>query len=179
MDIQEQDLIVLARIPDLGNHHQQHHHDGNSDGTDARRKLSGSRWISQTLSFKLLAGLTLCLLVAAVLPYVLSQSPAPAGSPVTNDSLGGWRSDAANDFGDEKAGSRPTPKEATLVRAAPDSPPPQRIAERQSPAGDTQPKPSNETPTWSKWPNPHPVEYEADARGDGKSQESRRDSGKH
>jgi len=175
MSRQQTELIVLARIPDLGTQYQNHEGSG---GPNGRWKLPGGRWVSQTLSFKLLAGLTLCLLLAAVLPYVLSRSPAPTEPPVASDSLGEWRSDAAKDYGDAKAANRPTPTGATLVRAAPESPPPQRIADRQPSAGDVQSNPADEKRNWSQWPNPHPVEYEADARANGKPQEPGRDGGK-
>ena len=176
MDFQERDVIVLARIPDLGTHRR--HHDGSGDGTSGRWRLSSGRWMSQVLSFRLLAGLTLCLLLAAVLPYVFNQSPTPTEPPVANGSLGAWRSDSSKDFGDAKAGNRPVPKEATLVRAAPESPPPQRVAQREPSARNSQPNPPDNAPLMSKWPNPHPVEYEADARANRKSQEPRRDGGR-
>ena len=118
MEIQAREPMVLARIPDVGA--DRRNHDGGSDAAIGRGRLSSGRWIGQLLSFRLLAGVTMCLLVAAVLPYVFRQSPAATESPVGSNSPVGWQLDPSKDLGDAKAGTRTALKDATLVRAAAD-----------------------------------------------------------
>lgn len=71
--------VVLARIPCLldGN-------SGNPGGSEnlkgIGRLVSGGRFVSQAFSFKLLAGVTLFLLVGAVMPAILNKKPASSES---------------------------------------------------------------------------------------------------
>jgi hypothetical protein len=168
MDSHERDVIIVARIPDLASHGGRH--DGRNSHPGGGWRWSSGRWLSQVLSFRLLAGLTLCLLAAAVLPYVFGHSSAPAESPALHDSQAGWRSDSSNDFGNAKAAGRMAPKEATVVRAAPESPPPHRIAQREPSVRNGSASPADDVPNYSQWPNPGRVEYEADTRANPKSQ---------
>jgi hypothetical protein len=163
MDSQESDLVVLARIPDLGPHGPGQH--AASDATTSHRRPLHGRWIGQMLSYRLLAGLTLCLVTAAVLPNVLSRWRTPGELPLANDALGGRRMTSSNDLGDAKGANGL--KDATVVRAGAESPPPQRLGGPQ-PAADG-------APTMSQWPRAKPVEYEADTRDRADPQDPRRD----
>jgi hypothetical protein len=70
-------LPVLARFPDVGDETKPK---PMGDGEAQRWDFLGSsgRWIGQAMSVKLLAGITLFLLVGAVLPIFLSQKSPPA-----------------------------------------------------------------------------------------------------
>jgi hypothetical protein len=78
-------VAVLARFPDV------------NDGAERQRQAdeskyrdllgSSGRWIGQAMSVKLLAGITLFLLVGAVLPFCLSTKSPTTSSPVGGDAL--------------------------------------------------------------------------------------------
>jgi hypothetical protein len=176
MDTQERGLVVLARIPDL--RAENPHGDDSGAPASGRGRLSSGRWMSPSLSYRLLAGLTLCLLVGAVVPYVFSHSPAQS-EPVGANSLGVWQVGPVKDLGDTPGRNRAALKEATLVRAAAESLPSPGVAGRQPAAGGARAGRADEAATWSQWPNPQQVEYEADSRANGKSPEPPRDGVKH
>ena len=75
MDRQETELVVLARIPDLGN-----------VGRSRRRGwslASRGRLIGQALSFKLLATAALLLVAMALVPLTVHTGSPAADSPPT------------------------------------------------------------------------------------------------
>jgi hypothetical protein len=186
MVLHEAKVVVLARIPNLG---QQTPNSDEDD--DAFLSESGGRLIRQALSFKLLAGLTLCLLVVAVVPFPWFGQPSSATEPsVADDSVGSWQSDLPATRSDATT-QLDTPRQATLVRAAPElSPGHDSLARPQAERPQRASPPPADGPLMSKWPNPlatartqnspatdrapssvappatvWPVDYQADARG--------------
>jgi hypothetical protein len=88
MNHQRKGVAVLARFPDLSNVETPAKAD---EPKSCGLLASGGRLISQALSIKLLAGITLFLLVGAVLPVYLSTKDAPAGNPPpAADTLSAW-----------------------------------------------------------------------------------------
>ena len=75
MDRQETELIVLARIPDLGSVGRSRHR--------GRSLASRGRVIGQALSFKLLAIATLLLVAMALVPLTVHKSSQSADPPPT------------------------------------------------------------------------------------------------
>jgi hypothetical protein len=90
MSQQAKAVAVLARFPDVADHTKpQPRADGETQGWN----LLGpsGRWIGQAMSIKLLAGITLFLLVGAILPFCLVQkSPTPNPS-AWGDTLSSWQ----------------------------------------------------------------------------------------
>jgi len=88
MNHQKTGLAVLARFPDV--------HDGEKPQAGANEAkgwgllASSGRWISQALSIKLLAGMTLFLLVGAVLPFCIGKNSPPAEPSPAGDSVSTW-----------------------------------------------------------------------------------------
>lgn len=77
MNHQESRLAVLARFPDLS---ESHSSVGDKKPAGGGMLVSTGRAISQAVSFKLLAGIMLFLVVGAVLPFFVSKD-----SPVTGE----------------------------------------------------------------------------------------------
>jgi hypothetical protein len=101
MDRRKTGLMVLARFPDLN---EADPHAGDDKAKGLGLLASGSRLFGQAASIKLLAGMTLFLLVGAVLPFCIGigKNPPPANLSAANslpagDSLSTWqpRGDAA------------------------------------------------------------------------------------
>ena len=87
MNRQKTGQTVLARFPDVN---------GETEVQASEPKRQGllessGRWISQAMSIKLLAGMTLFLLVGAVLPFCLTQKSPPAGPSTAGDTLSTWQ----------------------------------------------------------------------------------------
>jgi hypothetical protein len=138
---------VLARIPDLSA--------ASLAGSKKRGALgvaasaSMGRILSQSLSVKILAGVTVALLAAAVIPFSFSSKKTGTERPPAKDQLP-WRAEVS--AGAEAPASPPT---ATLVRAMPEKasvpgalplPPPM--------THDTPPRQAHDAPNVSNWPNP-------------------------
>jgi hypothetical protein len=88
MNHQRKGVAVLARFPDLSNAEPSAKVD---EPKSCGLLASSGRLISQALSIKLLAGVTLFLLVGAVLPIWLSTKDAPPVSlPPAADTLSAW-----------------------------------------------------------------------------------------
>jgi hypothetical protein len=159
--------IVFARIPDLNASHSGH---GSETEQSTGWGPSGRRLLDQALSFKLLAGGTLLLLLAAVIPCVLSNKSQPADTPAAagdssanglqspSGSAGGvspWKGPTIQTAQKPPTFVRPLPAERTVAPVAVNSPPP----EVQVPPA---PKGMKDEPEVSVWPNPvHPVSQQA------------------
>ena len=133
MDRQETELIVLARIPDLGDVGGSRHR--------GRSLASRGRVIGQALSFKLLAIVTVLLIAMALVPLTLRKSGQSADSPPT------------------AAGSTTPFAQAPAPAPTPISPPPMPAAVPQPKVASAPPPPAAaEIPRMSQWPNPaHPT----------------------
>ena len=77
-----QSTLILARIPDL--------HKGSDSEPVAGGPASRGRLLSQALSFKLLAGGTLALLVVAIVPFSFAKKEPLTVSQTAGDSLPTW-----------------------------------------------------------------------------------------
>jgi hypothetical protein len=100
-------VAVLARFPDVNDH--PHHEQRAEEGGHWNLLGSSGRWIGQAMSIKLLAGITLFLLVGAVLPFCLGTK-----SPTTNPSAG---DSALSTWQPQQAGS-PTGTSSTSTETA-------------------------------------------------------------
>ena len=133
MDRQEMELIVLARIPDLG-----------SVGRNRRRGrslASRGRVIGQALSFKLLAIAALLLVAMALVPWTVHRSSQSADSP---PAVAAGATPVA-----QTPAPAPAPASPSAVPAA--APQPKVASAPPTPA-------AAEIPLMSKWPNPaHPT----------------------
>jgi len=177
MDREKSNRTVLARIPDLS---------ADTGGRISENEggalpMSCGRWTNQTLAFKLLSGLTLLLIVVAVLPFFSSRKEKPVDASSTTDALTPWRQEpsaTAPEARMAQSHSRPV----TRVRAIPEQSPASGIPPGQPTAkNDANSKPATDEPLMSAWPNParagaeesradadpttsRPPEYEANAR---------------
>lgn len=185
MDRMETNWTVLARIPDM-----------NTFGTCTRIEEEGGtslptlggRILSQSLSFKLLSGLAVFLIVVSVLPFFSGRKEAVSDSASTVDPLSQWQAGASAAPDGARIARTPAPRPMTLVSATPE----QASAPEIIPLEDkvkNEPQPTVETPLMSSWPNPaqssnpqndvgretprvgvnrpmavRPTEYQADAR---------------
>jgi hypothetical protein len=151
MDRQMRTPIVLARIPDL--------RAVGPEAVDGERVLSRGRMINQALSFKLLAGAVVLLMVMAVVPYITKKSDSSADPPAVSDPLTTWQSASTA----LPTGPGPTP--AVSVSAVVAFPPASEsvvpIAGEQLQPAATGSRPasaSTEARPKSPWPNPaHPT----------------------
>jgi hypothetical protein len=156
MQSTERNWTVLARIPDLN---------AGSDAAADEETFMGlpastGRLIKQALSFKLLIGTALFLLVAAVMPFVFGKkAPSADPSPVI-DSAAAWHSGSNPALAERlpagkmsatpAASSRPVAViPATSERVKPPATVPPLPDKRAPP----QPRSAN-GPLWSNWPNP-------------------------
>jgi hypothetical protein len=108
MDSQKTGLAVLARIPDLNDGE---HHTEAEQPRGLRLLASSGRLIGQAASIKLLAGMTLFLLVGAVLPFCISKTCPPEKSPPAMESLATWEPQSAKalaEVGGAKSETAPT-----------------------------------------------------------------------
>jgi hypothetical protein len=148
MDNRETTAKVLARIPDL-------HGAGVGKESAIHRRGGGpsasmGRILGQALSFKLLAGVALGLMAAAILPLLFATKSRTADSPSTNDLL-----PSQANTSDTGHNASVAPPKATLVRAMPEKasapgalgPPPPAI-------GNASPSFPKDEATMSNWPNP-------------------------
>jgi hypothetical protein len=138
---------VLARFPDVNDGPKSQPQAEEAKGWDLLG--SNGRWIGQAMSVKLLAGMTLFLLVGAVLPFCLGHKP-PAGDPSTaGDTLSASSPAQAQAPVDgassqtERISSTVAPRPAVLVSAtsdqvsAPAKLPPAPVARREPSAAPT------------------------------------------
>ncbi len=89
MNRQKTGLTVLARFPDVNDETES---PTQASETKERGLLESSgRWIGQAMSIKLLAGMTLFLLVGAVLPFCLGQKSPPPGASAASDTISAWQ----------------------------------------------------------------------------------------
>jgi hypothetical protein len=122
MNPQRTGLAVLARFPDVNDNPKPQPEADEAKGWDLLG--SSGRWIGQAMSVKLLAGMTLFLLVGAVLPFCLGHNP-PA-EPSAGDTLSASSPAQAQAPMDgtssqtERISSTVTPKPAVLVSATSD-----------------------------------------------------------
>ena len=153
MDRQTMQPMVLARIPDIAiaAHHGEHKE-------HKTVPTSSGRVIGQSLSFKLLAGVVLLLVVVAVIPFALWRQGQSTDAPATADALPTWHLGSP-------APSATTAPTWTPVAAVPASAPipaspspmpsvvPQANVASQPPASA-----SIDSPLMSAWPNSaHPT----------------------
>jgi hypothetical protein len=154
MDRQQTRLVVLARIPCLN--------DGECGGSKISPAIKGRgalasscRLISQTISCKLLAGITLFLLLAAILPHVTIKKSSP--SKMTNESVAaqGSESPSKTALNSSQAvvqsAARPpvVMVAATPARSAPPVAVPTLPPEKQ---GNSQANKVDDSPMMSDWP---------------------------
>jgi hypothetical protein len=134
MDRQEMELIVLARIPDLGS--------VGRTGRYGKSLASRGRVIGQALSFKLLAIAALLLVAMALVPLTFrTSSQPPAHSPTTP-------ADATTPAAQAAA---PAPIPASPFPTPAVAPEPKVAIAPPTPA-------AAEIPRMSKWPDPaHPT----------------------
>jgi hypothetical protein len=151
MDSLERTWTVLARIPDLN---------AGAEGTAEDETIMGlpastGRLIKQALSFRLLLGTALFLLVAAVVPF-LSGKKAPSADPSpAADSATAWHTGSNPVLADKSI--PPTPAApARPVAVIPANPEPSRPPTTVPPLPETKAPPQPrvaEGPLWSNWPN--------------------------
>jgi hypothetical protein len=145
MDRQQTRLQVLARIPCLSS-------SASSDNKVAQEKkclgllASSGRIIGQKISFKLLAGISLFLLVGAVLPAILPRKASLSSESTA--SCSSVKSSVAEPAVIQPVARRPV----VMVSATSERLPPPVVL---SPPPETSVKPSAELSTWSSWPSPN------------------------
>ncbi len=150
MDRMETNWTVLARIPDmntLGTGHRTEEEGGTSSSM-----LSG-RILNQSLSFKLLSGLTLFLIVASVLPFFSGRKEAGSDSASAVDPLSQWQAGASAAPDEARIARVPAPRPMTLVSATPEQASAPEIIPLEGKIKN-EPRPTVETPLMSSWPNP-------------------------
>jgi hypothetical protein len=155
-------LAVLARFPDLNDGKPQA---GAGEAKGWGLLASSGRLISQGMSIKLLAGMTLFLLVGAILPFLGKDSPSanspPANSSPAGDALLTWHPRGA----DTPAEAAPVQREtvATTVARRPavrvsaiagQSPPPATLPQAVEPKHEPQAAPRVADAGMSDWPGP-------------------------
>jgi hypothetical protein len=89
MNQQRTEIAVLARFPDLSTDRQPQPRANENNSWNLLG--SSGRWIGQAMSIKLLAGMTLLLLVGAVLPLCLSQKSKTADVSTADSALSTWQ----------------------------------------------------------------------------------------
>jgi hypothetical protein len=148
MEDQNSRARVLARIPDLSAAASASGKGGGLRG--AVVSASMGRILSQSLSFKILAGVTVALLAAAIIPYSFNLQKTATNPPPANDQLP-WQAETSG------AGTNPPapPPKATLVRAMPEkASAPGALALPPPVTHDAPPSQANDASAMSKWPNP-------------------------
>ena len=185
MDQMETNWTVLARIPDM-----------NSFGTDTRIEEKGGtslstlrgRILNQSLSFNLLSGLAVFLIVASVLPFFTGRKEADSDSASAVDPFSQWQADTSAAPDEARLTRTPASRPMTLVSATPEQTSAPEIIPLKG-EGRNESRPTDKTPQMSSWPNPtqsrypqsaassesphagvnrpmavRPIEYQADAR---------------
>lgn len=185
MDRMETNWTVLARIPDM-----------NTFGTGSRIEEEGGtslptlsgRILNQSLSFKLLSGLAVFLIVVSVLPFFSGRKEAGSDSASAVDPLSQWQAGTSATPDEARVARAPAPRPMTLVSATPEQASAPEIIPLEGKIKN-EPQPAVETPLMSSWPNPsqlsdprnyagpetprvgvnrpmavRPTEYQADAR---------------
>ena len=150
MDQQKTKFVVLARIPAVGRTENEH--------ADVGLPLSYGRLMSQSLSFKVLAGVALLLMIVATIPFALSRSGPAVDPSATADPLLEWHPGPLASSADAApAWIAPVAETSTPIPvgppATPDEPP--------RPEAEVEPTmtASADVPLMSPWPNPaHPIE---------------------
>jgi hypothetical protein len=147
--------MVLARIPDVAT--------AEHGGHKTVPKSTG-RVIGQSLSFKLLAGVVLLLVVVAIIPFALWKHGQSTDSPATADAMPAWHPGSPA----PSAATAPSWTPVVAVPASapiPASPSPMPSAMPQPQVASQPPAPAAiDSPLMSAWPNSaHPVAPEADA----------------
>lgn len=138
MDRQVSECMVLARIPDLNSY-------GAEIPDEPAQKngslgVLGARLLNQSLSFKLLSGLALLLLVVSVLPFFFGADKT-AGDTATLDEADAWpAASVERESRSLVAESNPVPP-MTVVPASPELESPPEILT------------ADERPVMSSWPN--------------------------
>ncbi len=89
MNQQRTGLALLARFPDVSEDAKPR---SRAEETKCCSLLGSSgRWIGQAMSVKLLAGMTLFLIVGAILPFCLNQKSSPMAPPAGDNALSTWQ----------------------------------------------------------------------------------------
>ncbi len=159
MNSQGSRLTLLARFPDL-NKDASPSRGGESDGASS----SAGRWIGQSASFKLLAGVMLFLMVGAVLPFAIGRGRATSGE---SPSTGLHRTDEASPLAElaERSSHRAAPAIQSATRrpvvlvpvAAEPTPAPAVVPSRFEALDESKAeRPADPPPMMSSWPNPAP-----------------------
>lgn len=148
MDQRKSGIPLLASFPDLSEHGADHKE-------DAGLLKSSGRLFSQAMSAKLLAGITLFLLVGAVLPFCLKSASRemPLGDSLVASQPKTSKTTARTDDSPILA---PTRRPAVRVAAAKErTPAPLRPMS----------EPKAAPPMMSSWPNPAPANLQPEADG--------------
>ena len=163
MDQRRTGLAVLARFPDLNDGKPQA---GVGEAKGWKLLASGGRLISQGMSIKLLAGMTLFLLVGAILPFCIGKdsqpvSSAPANLSPAGDALSTWHPRGADTPVEAVPVQRDTVatavarRPAVRVAAIPEpSPPPVTLPQAVEPKYESQAAPRVADAGMSDWPGP-------------------------
>lgn len=151
-------LPILASIPDINS---------NADESQAEEETgwlptSAGRLIQQAMSFKLLVGTALFLLVVAVVPLITGRTPAVATDPATvADQSPRWHGGSTTASADATTPKETVPKPAvavkpaTVVPATPESARPPAVVSSPPPTkAPQQPARVAERPLMSTWPKP-------------------------
>ena len=191
MDQMETNWTVLARIPDM-----------NSFGTDTRIEEKGGtslstlrgRILNQSLSFNLLSGLAVFLIVMSVLPFFYGRKEASSDSASAVDPFSQWQAGTSAAPDEARIARTPASRPMTLVSATPEqASAPEIIPLKGEEKNES--RLTDKTPQMSSWPNPtqssyprndagpesprvgvkrpmavRPIEYQADARSGKASQ---------
>jgi len=159
MNQQRSGLAVLARFPDL-NGGKPHARADEAKGW--RLLVSSGRLVGQATSIKLLAGVTLFLLVGAVLPLCIGKGSPPVNPPPAGDALSTWHPRGAETSAPSVPGksetaaltvaSRPAVRVSATAEpsSAPATLPPTAEPKREPPAVPT----VAESLMMSNWPGP-------------------------
>jgi hypothetical protein len=107
-------IIVLARFPDLS-----FHAEPRADATDTSPPSSVGRIIDQALAFKLLSGVTLLLLAAAVFPLFSNRADKPAASPSAAEASPPWQTGPTAGPAEPAVAQSPATRPAIMVPAMP------------------------------------------------------------
>lgn len=128
-------LTILAHFPDVSE--STHAQSSSDEGSRWNPLASGSRWIGQAAAVKLLAGMTLFMIVGAILPFYLGHKTSPgdtasqSGAFATCSSVGQETSTQALPLQGEGAGTPVARQQAVRVSATPEqSVPPATLPSR-------------------------------------------------
>jgi len=167
MDQQETKLAVLARFPDLS---EDNTPTGSGKSIGGGMLASTGRLINQVVSFKLLAGIMMFLLVGAVLPFSIGRNRPATDDLSSKDSQATCPAESASELADAApAQSAPIVQPAVRrpvvlvpVTAEPSSAP-AIVPSQFEVEGAAKRGPAAESPLMSSWLNP----ASADARQSG------------